>query len=171
MLLDSQDVWRVWCGRTVWWLVNWGSDQFVKLYESMWWNDGHLPGWTRRAIGKFRTSSNTITITITNTSSFCGYVRRRRDVIVGRFAGVNEVQCPFSYFPNEHNFVHWVLWNGYICILSMGLCLIDANNHLNRAVIFVLIQLKPASICIATTKTTSLSALLGKTKYEGSGVR
>jgi hypothetical protein len=70
-------------------------------------------------------------------------------------------RLPFSYVPNEHNFVHllrfvdmfllkmqysliiWVLWNRYICILSMGLRLIDANNLLNRAVIFVLIQLKP----------------------------
>jgi hypothetical protein len=108
-------------------------------------------------LGKFRTSTKTVTIT--NTSSLCGYLRQHRVVIFSRFAGVNEDRLPFSYVPNEQDFFHflrfvdilqynliiWVLWNRYIhvCILSMGLCLIDANNLLNRAVIFVLIQLKP----------------------------
>jgi hypothetical protein len=82
---------------------------------------------------------------------------KSRDVIFGCFAGVNKDRLPFSYVPNEHNFVHflrlddmfplkmqynliiWVDWNRDI--LSMGLCLIDVNILLNRAVIFVLIQL------------------------------
>jgi hypothetical protein len=105
----------------------------------------------------------TKTIKITNTSSFCGYVRQSRDVIFGHFAGVNEDRLPFPYVPNEHNFVNFlrfvdmfpfkmqynliicVICNRYMLvrILSMGLCLIDANNLWNRAVIFVLIQLKP----------------------------
>jgi hypothetical protein len=52
-------------------------------------------------LGKFRTSTKTMKIT--NTSSFCVYVRQSRVVIFDRFAGVNEDRLPFS-----------------------GLCLIDA---------------------------------------------
>jgi hypothetical protein len=61
---------------------------------------------TIEIVGKFRTSTKTITIT--NTSSFCGYVRQSRDVIFGRFGGVNEDRLPFSYVPDEHNFVHFL---------------------------------------------------------------
>jgi hypothetical protein len=60
----------------------------------------------QKLLGKFRTSTKTITIT--NTSSFCGYERQSRDVIFGRFAGVNEDRLPFSYGSTEHNFVHFL---------------------------------------------------------------
>jgi hypothetical protein len=110
--------------------------------------------------GKFRNSTKTITITITNTSSFCGYVRPSRDVIFGHFAGVNEDRLPFSYVPNVH-FLRFASYsprkcNKILIILSMGLCPIDANNLLNRAVIFVLIQLKPGVLYACITKTTDL---------------
>jgi hypothetical protein len=103
-------------------------------------------------LGKFRTSIKTIT----NTSSL--WVRASKSW--RHLRSSNQDRLPFLNVQNEHNFVNflrfvdmfplkmqnnliiWVLWNRYICILSMGLSPTDANNLLNRAVIFVLIQLK-----------------------------
>jgi hypothetical protein len=122
--------------------------------------------------------------TITNTSSFCGYVRQSRDVIFGRFAGVDNNGWGSASITNIILFIFFDLWTGSLenaiqfdyfssleslqytctCIFrsKAGLCLIDANNLLNRAVIFVLIQLKP--VLWKTKKkdlmTCSLTSLL-----------
>jgi hypothetical protein len=58
-------------------------------------------------IGKFRTKM----ITITNTSSLCGYVRQSRDVIFGRFAGV----LVFHFRTFQTNIILFIFFDLLTC--------------------------------------------------------
>jgi hypothetical protein len=88
---------------------------------------------TMTVLGKFRTSTKTMTIT--NTSSFCEYVRQSRDVIFGRFAGVNEDRLPFSYVPNEHNFVHFLRFVDMFPLKMQYLIIVSSLESLHMHIV------------------------------------